>query len=567
MRFWIAAAALAACWPLVGSIAGTNAVRALGLPSVFLAPFVFAAGSVAAYVVLWAYFIDPLAGRLTWTVLVVANGVWLFAWLWRGAEWPKVEPDAWVPFALTGLVTVSCLSYLTWPGVSPPRRFTVPLPLADHLAPQLLADRLAAGIRREPWPLAPLTTFALTTQTSDRPPLQAGVALIARPPWPVSEPTLDTAYQAVATLCQVTVLPALLALATALGLSRREAGFIVTAVTCSGFFLVNAVYPWPKLYAAALLLTGVAVLVHVTRRGRADNSHAAAIGALAGLALLAHGGPVFSLLAAPVLLGRGIVRRLARAHGIASATCAVALLLGPWLAYQHYFDPPGSRLVKLHFAGNLEPDERSLLAAVVDAYRSVDLREWLAGRVDNLRLQGLGDWQGTDPMAAMQDAVFFRHLPALDLLAVGLVGLILQRQRRLPACLPACLSLRAVLGYAAFAWVLWIVVMFRAGSAVVHQGSYMTTLLFLMGGAVGLAAWGRLGSALLALHVLMFAAVWLLPRAGIPVYAWKLDAGFLFTAATLGAAALCRMWLRERRAPSLRLIPATADAEERGDTR
>lgn len=564
MRFWLSAAALAACWPLVGSIGGTVAVRTLGLPPVFLAPLVFASGSLASYVVLWAYFIDPLAGRVTWTALVVANGAWLLARLWRGAEWPRVEREAWVPFALTALMAVACLSYLTWPGVSPPRRFTVSLPLADHLVPHFFADRLSAGIRREPRPLAPLTTFALTTQTSDRPPLQAGVALIARPPWPVSAPTLDTAYQTVATLCQVSVLPALLALATALGLSRRETGFILAAVTCSGFFLINAVYPWPKLYAAALLLTGLAVLVHVTRRGHADNAHAAAIGALASLALLAHGGPVFSLLAAPVLAGRAVVRRLARAQSIASAACAAALLLGPWLAYQRYFDPPGTRLVKIHFAGDLAHDERSLFAAIGDAYRSVDPREWLAGRLANLRLQGLGDWRGTDPVAEIQDAAFFRQLLALDLLAVGLVGLVVQRRR----CLPACLSLTALVGYAAFAWVLWMVVMFRGGSATVHHGSYTTTLLFLMGGAVGLAAWGRIGTLLLALHTAGFAAVWLLPRAGIPVFAWKWEAGVLFVSATLGAIACCRWWLRAeppRITPAV-TAPAVAAPARSGDT-
>ncbi len=121
MKAWFAAAALAACWPLMGSAGGTGAVRMLGLPSVFLAPLVFAAGSVASYVVLWAYFIDPLAGHVAWTLLVLMNGVWLADRLRRrGAEWHALQRDAWVPFALTALVTVACLSYLTWPGVSPP---------------------------------------------------------------------------------------------------------------------------------------------------------------------------------------------------------------------------------------------------------------------------------------------------------------------------------------------------------------------------------------------------------------------------------------------------------------
>jgi len=291
------------------------------------------------------------------------------------------------------------------------------------------------------------------------------------------------AYQAVATLCQVTVLPALLALAAALQLSRREMRFIVVALTCSGFFLVNAVYPWPKLYAAALLLTGLAVLVHVTNRGKADDVHAAIIGGLAALALLAHGGPMFSLLAAPILVAWSGVRRVARPSHVMCAACAAAILLGPWLAYQRYFDPPGTRLVKIHLAGQVLPDERPLSRTIPDAYRTVDPGEWLRGRVDNLRVQGFGDWRGDDPVAEIQTAEFFRHLPALGLLTVGLFGLAVQRGRRGPG-----LTTSALVGYAIATWVLWMVVMFRGGSAAIHHGSYATTLLFVVGGAAGTVA-------------------------------------------------------------------------------
>jgi hypothetical protein len=74
---WLGAAALAACWPLIGSAGGALSVRRLGLPPVFLAPLVFAAGSIAAYVVLWTYFLDPGAGRAAWTLLVLLNATWL----------------------------------------------------------------------------------------------------------------------------------------------------------------------------------------------------------------------------------------------------------------------------------------------------------------------------------------------------------------------------------------------------------------------------------------------------------------------------------------------------------
>jgi hypothetical protein len=194
--------------------------------------------------------------------------------------------------------------------------------------------------------------------------------------------------------------------------------------------------------------------------------------------------------------------------------------------------------VKIHFAGDLAPDNRSLWATMVAAYRGTDPLAWSKGRADNLRAQGLLGWRGDDPIAGIQASQFFGHVGALDVLAIGLVGFAIRGRPREPE-----LTLATLVGCAAAAWLLWMAVMFRGGSAVVHHGSYTTTLLFLIGGAVGLASWGRIGSALLTLHVVGFAVVWLLPRAGIPVFAWKPVAGVLFIAATLGAAAVGRTWL------------------------
>jgi hypothetical protein len=510
------------------------------LPSIFLAPLVFAAGSVAAYVVFWATFLDPLAGRFVWAAIVALNAAWLVvAWRRRPHGLP-FDRDAWVPFALTGLVTVACLAYLAWAGVSPPRRFTLELPVADHLAPQLLADRFARGIRDEPRPLAPLTTFALTTQTSDRPALQAAVALMASPAWPVSPATHDFAYQAVGTLCQVSVLSALLALSAAIGLTRREEAFVLVAVTCSGFFLVNAVYPWPKLYAAALLLTSVAILVHVARRGgAASDAQAASLGGLAALALLAHGSPVFSLLAAPTALAMPSVRKLITRRHIVWALLASVSLLAPWMAYQRYVDPPGTRLVKIHLAGELTPDDRTLATTLVDAYRTVDAGTWLKGRLDNLRVQTYLTWSGLDPIYDIQHTQFFGLLSTLGVLPLGFLAVVTRARKS-----DSVMRMNALLGYAGAAWLIWIIVMFRGGTASVHHGSYATTLLFMMSGAIGLASWGRAGVALMTLQVVSFAGAWLLPRAGVPVLSWSLPAAIVLVAAVATSVWLCRAWFR-----------------------
>ena len=537
MMHWFTAAALATCWPLLGAAGGCALARWLRLPDVFTAPLVLAAGSLAAYLIFWAYFISPALGGAMWIGLVVLNGAWLTRRLFRANGRLAIPADVWVPFALTALVSTACLSYLAAPGVSPPTRFILALPLADHLAPQLLADRFAAGIRREARPLAPLTTFGLTTQTSDRPPLQGAISLATRPFGTVPPASRDIAYQTIGTVCQVAVLPSLLALAMALGLSTREQRFLLTAVACSGFFLLNAVYPWPKLYTASLILTGLAIVVHGLRQSSLEVRHWGAVGALFALALLAHGSAIFSLLAAPVALFDRGLRRTLNWRAVSVAILAGTLLLTPWLAYQHFVDPPGTRLLKIHLAGVLEGDDRGVLATIVDAYRATTLKDWLHGRAENLRAQGVREWHPEDPTAAAQYQQFFRLLSVLGTLNVGLL-LLVRRPR------PAVgVSIHALVAYALLAMALWILVMIRPGSAVVHHGSYTTTLLLVVGGAVGLATAGWMGSMLLWLNVALFLAIWATPRAGIPLLGWQPLPLAICAASTVSAAVLSWRWL------------------------
>lgn len=102
-----------------------------------------------------------------------------------------------------------------------------------------------------------------------------------------------------------------------------------------------------------------------------------------------------------------------------------------------------------------------------------------------------------------------------------------------------------MIGYAAFAWLLWMIVMFRPGSAVIHHGSYATTLLFFTAGAVGLAGWGRIGTTLMLLNVSAFALIWLQPRAGTPVLGWHLAAVLLGTASIASMFVLAKAWLMD----------------------
>jgi hypothetical protein len=212
------------------------------------------------------------------------------------------------------------------------------------------------------------------------------------------------------------------------------------------------------------------------------------------------------------------------------------MLMAPWLAYQRFADPPGDRLLKEHLAGLVDPDPRGLREAIVAQYATLTPSAWLAGRWANLRTQVL--WEPRAPDEGIADwfrrQQFFHHLFALDLLCLGFAGL---RMHRL---------LQRLVWFALATIVVWCLLMFTPGSAIVHQGSFVATMLLFVAGSVGLAALPRvLGAIAMAAHVLLFAAIWLLADQTIasrPPLAWKpaqAVAAVLFAMVFAGLISLC----------------------------
>lgn len=272
------------------------------------------------------------------------------------------------------------------------------------------------------------------------------------------------------------------------------------------------------------------------------------------MALLAHGGPFFSLLALPVLLaGRGVRRRIALGH-LAVAGVVGALVLAPWIAYQRLYDPPGNRLIKLHLANVQEIDDRGSLEAIADAYRRLEFRDWLSGRWENAKEQWLvfGKSGRSHPVDWVQWQQFFHHLPAMDFLGLGFVALLVRT--RDPVATGLTLGLPQVAGYTLAALAMWIVVMLPPGYAMIHHGSFATTaLLFFCAAAYAATLPGALGTVVLGLHLAIFAAFWLPMRTlqqaqapGTP-NGWGLA---LMVAGFIGFAALLRAWQPEASLPA-----------------
>jgi hypothetical protein len=268
---------------------------------------------------------------------------------------------------------------------------------------------------------------------------------------------------------------------------------------------------WPKLLAGSLSI--VVVLLLVREGVRAGWTEVVLAALAAGLAFLAHPGAAFTFLAiAPFLL------KPERFPGLAKALAGVAVfaaLVGPWLAYQRWYDPPGNRLLKWHLAGVIEIDERPFGQALREAYASLSARQVVGHKWDNVQaLVGLPliepRYSGPSWREVWKNGEYYNLLKALGVLNVGWLVLAASWFRRRLAV--ALGEARRVMGIALLAVLIWVVLMFGPGTTWIYQGSFATVLLLFAGLAAAVSQLpGKVTAALLAIHVLDLIIVWLIP--------------------------------------------------------
>jgi hypothetical protein len=408
----------------------------------------------------------------------------------------ELTGSALAPGAAAIALAALWLGILLAGGRPPEDRFLWTLPI-DHQLPALFAAKIAAG--HSPTPLIG------DWLSSDRPPLAAALHLALAPLSPVAPASFGA--QTVGTLAQLLWLPALWALVQAVGLDRRQQAFVLGAAATAGFFLLNTVYTWPKLFAAGWVLSGLALVLAplptgappALRRGRA-----LAAATLCALGWLAHGAVAFTLLALPCWPAAWRFARRVGPMALLAGAVAGAALLAPWSAYRAFVDPPGNRLLKWHLAGSPALDERGSATAIAAAWRSRDAASFRNTLRANLHtLVGLWQREPGEPAAAwIRRIQFFHTLPALGLTALGALAWLRPHPARPEVGGLALLAAVATAG--------WVVLMFAPGSTLLHQGSYASFALCFVIGAAGLGhlpAW--LGWPVLGAHAGLFAWAWI----------------------------------------------------------
>jgi hypothetical protein len=487
----------------------------------FVVPVAIVVSCVAGYLAFWAYFLHPRVGLVFGGAVLLAGAAASAIDLSRHRTLRSVlfSDEVVTPLtlmALAGLFYLALLHAVTL-GIADlmqPRLRFLEFPLAlDNELPFFFAESLYKGLDpRE---------IVSGWHSSDRPPLQAGLTLLQMPfSFLAREPREYALLAGCAFQCAW--VPAVWALWRFAKLPRRRAGLALLFVVLTGFALINTVFTWPKLLAAALCVFTVTTAVFSRVRGEPVALRKAVfLGLSAALAFLSHGGVAFTLLPLGLLLllppyYPGLSRLLVSGLVFVATAC-------PWLCYQTYYDPPGNKLIRQHLAGDSPEwrDDRSLPHNLLNAYAARAPGSVLQKKLANVRTlfaaaRDQYPWPPNEtPPEWPADAVSYRRCEfmalfwSLGLLNLGWVVAFVKLWRRRSELDFGLGVVAPALGVASV--LVWVVLMFGPGSTVVHQGSYATFLLLFASLAAWVATLPTLPAhTLLTLHGGVFAYAWML---------------------------------------------------------
>ncbi len=381
----------------------------------------------------------------------------------------------------------------------------------DNVIPMTFANRLYSGGDPRGWSDGWLS--------SDRPPLQVGILLIQRPLMALT----DLSHQTLGTIIQCSWIAAFWTLCRTVKLSGRSLAMVMAFAIFSGFFLFNSLYIWPKLLAGSLAIFAFSLVLEAFLARRSPTQPELVMAAVAfALALLSHGGAIFTLPAVfLLLLFPGTfpgIRRLLIAGTI------FYLLLLPWSAYQKLYDPPGNRLMKMHLAGVHSIDERSSVQTIFDAYKSIQPADAIANKWENLKtvvgqapLLSSSFSEGDSKVTLWRVGEREHVTKALGILNVGwLLGIVTLFWRDRNSKLNRK-AIAVILGAGLIDLIVWSLVLFGPGQTTLTHSSYATMMLFFVGLSMLISTLsGWLSAGLFLIQIISFIAIWLVTTPPVP---------------------------------------------------
>lgn len=349
------------------------------LPFYLILPAAVVISSLSGYAGFWLYFFSAPLGRIYSFASLFGTIVILIRRLLRSNKEPFLNFLLLWPIVVTFLIgSLYLCCQFHHGGTSHVDHanfyyFQKEMP-GDNMIPLVFARSILGRDR----PL--IGRDAAGWQFSDRPPLQVGVVLWL---WPLRMFGTSVFYPALGVILQVQWVIGLICICRAMQLTARCTAFVVFLTATSGFVYFNSVFVWPKFLACALFLLALCPLIRgFCARERLHLNEIAFAASAGSLALLTHGGVLFSILAVPILIVW--IWQQFPPHSFDMSLLLLATLYGPWVLYQKFVDPPGNRLIKMHLAAHHRLDDLSAAQAIIHAYRRLTWSVWVQSRLENV---------------------------------------------------------------------------------------------------------------------------------------------------------------------------------------
>jgi hypothetical protein len=462
--------------------------------------------SLLGYFAFWIFLVSRPLGHLYSTAVFVTAIVLLVKILSNnGARKLLYSIEVLLPLSLWCLVTLffasTVLSCQTvTPVVDPSQTCYLTKTTTDNILPKLFSDNVYDGHPKD---------MLGDWQGSDRPPLQSGIALMEAP---VTESMYgNMSYLLLAIFLQAMWVPAVWLLARGLRLNSSQLTIVFLLCLSNGFLFLNSIFTWPKLLAGSLAAIGLGLMLFA----KPSRVRWLLAGIAVGLSLLAHGGVIFALIPAAILLCR---KQFFPGWKIAlTAVIAAGLLFIPWFGYQHIYDPPGDRLLKWEIAGVIPADHNSFGQDFRNSYEHAGFSGTIHNKTANTytlfatrySLKHLRDHSITSNLRDLEFRFMFISLGLLNFAWLGLFIPSLRRRLEKSGINLARLKFMLIVALASLAF--WIIAMFGPGTTIAQSSSYLTMLLLFVSLTAILTTFPRWSvRSIVAVKLVYFLAVWVL---------------------------------------------------------
>lgn len=302
-------------------------------------------------------------------LLIALTGV-IFTFLKTPSRLLYVVNDLKYPqLAIMGIVNIAFGLLRLWKGADntyfQDSSFRFADLAVDNALPAIAANSITGGSL--PDPLVP------GWQLSDRPPLQTGFLIITS----LNRQVSWNYYFIFSLLAQSLIFWAIFYWVRCRKYSNSTQLFSLVILGFTSFVVQNIIFPWPKLFGAAFLI--VALSIYLQKREYNSDTFTAPM--LLSASTLSHSSHFFIVV--PILF----YSLLNINAGLKQKFIAFSIFLFsqlPWLLFQKVVLPPGDRLLKLHFAGIKEENQRSFLELFIKKYSELSWGEWIQFRISNV---------------------------------------------------------------------------------------------------------------------------------------------------------------------------------------